>query len=244
MLDVVPKLRLLYFKNVLDLAVARFFGEFNDSFSKTHSSRYVFSSDASRESLKKTFKRIITEVIEELVVPWSIEAPTWLVLIGGCYPKSNILLKHRDPSDYFPAKLDKLIKTRPTVKWILAEQDIDVDLELFNEIFSEIFAELASKKISLKLNLGNVVCISHKSLDCYMLFKIIKWIYGKSSCCNVYETSGLSGASLPVVAVNDLLSRYIHNKQTVNKSSEFRKCALEVKQQLAEILDVSKLIES
>lgn len=158
-----------------------------------------------------------------------MEAPTWLILIGGCYPESNILLKHRDSSDYFPAKLEKLIKTRPSVKWILAEQDIDVDLELFNEIFSEIFTEFASKKISLKPSFRNVVCISHKSLDCYMLFKIIKWIYGKSVCSNVYETSGLSRASLPVVAVNDLLSRYIHNKQAVNRSSEFRKCALEVK---------------
>lgn len=237
-----PRLRLLYYKNVLDLAVARFFGEFNDDFSKTSSSRYVFSSDASRESLKKTFKQIIVEVIEELVEPWSFESPSWLILLGGCYPKSNIILKHRDPKDYFPAKLEKLLEAMPSVKWILAEKDIDVDLELFNEIFNEIFNELAAKKIRLKSTLKNVVCISHKSLDCYMLFKILKWIYGRSACINLYETSSISKRKLPLVAINDLLSKYIHNKQAMNKSREFKQCALEVKQQLEELLDPSKLV--
>ncbi len=239
-----PKLRLLYYKNVLDLAVARFFGEFNDDFSKTNASRYVFSSDASRESLKKTFKRIIIEVIEELAEPWSIESPSWLVLLGGCYPKNNIILKHRDSKDYFPAKLEKTLKMKPAVKWILAEKDIDIDLELFNEIFNEVFSELATKKIQLKPTLKNVVCISHKSLDCYMLFKILKWIYGRSACNNVYESSGISKSNLPLIAINDLLSRYIHNKQAMNKSREFKKYALEVKQQIAELLNPSKLVES
>lgn len=239
-----PKLRLLYYKNVLDLAIVRFFGEFNNDFSKTSSSRYVFSSDASRESLKKTFKRIIIEVIEELAEPWSIEAPSWLVLLGGCYPKNNIILKHLDPKDYFPAKLYKTLEMKPGIKWILAEKDIDVDLELFNEIFNEVFSEIATKKIHLKPSLKNVVCISHKSLDCYMLFKIIKWIYGRSACNNVYEASGISKSKLPLIAINDLLSRYIHNKQEVNKSKEFKKCALEVKQQLVELLNPSKLVES
>lgn len=239
-----PKLRLLYYKNVLDLAVARFFGEFNNDFSKTSASRYVFSSDASRESLKKTFKRIIIEVIEELDEPWSIESPSWLVLLGGCYPKNNIILKHRDSKDYFPAKLEKTLEMKPAVKWILAEKDIDIDLELFNEIFNEVFSELATKKIQLKPALKNVVCISHKSLDCYMLFKILKWIYGRSACSNVYEASGISKSNLPLIAINDLLSKYIHNKQAMNKSREFKKCALEVKQQLAELLNPSKLVES
>ena len=237
-------MRLLYYKNVLDLAVARFFGEFNDDFSKTSSSRYVFSSGASRESLKKTFKQIIVEVIEELVEPWSLETPSWLILLGGCYPKNNIILKHRDPKDYFPAKLEKILETMPSVKWILAEKDIDVDLELFNEIFNEVFSELATKKIRLKNGKKNVVCISHKSLDCYMLFKILKWIYGRSACSNVYEANGISKANLPLVAINDLLSKYVHNKQAMNKSRDFKKCALEVKQQLSELLDPSKLVES
>ena len=239
-----PKLRLLYYKNVLDLAVARFFGEFNNDFSKTSAFRYVFGSDASRESLKKTFKRIIIEVIEELDEPWSIESPSWLVLLGGCYPKNNIILKHRDSKDYFPAKLEKTLEMKPAVKWILAEKDIDIDLELFNEIFNEVFSELATKKIQLKPALKNVVCISHKSLDCYMLFKILKWIYGRSACSNVYEASGISKSNLPLIAINDLLSKYIHNKQAMNKSREFKKCALEVKQQLAELLNPSKLVES
>lgn len=237
-----PKLRLLYYKNVLDLALVKFFGEFNDEFSKTSASRYVFSSDASRESLKKTFKKIIAEVIEELAEPWSIESPSWLVLLGGCYPKSNIILEHRDARDYFPAKLEKLLETKPSIKWILTEKDIDVDLELFNELFNEIFNELATKKIRLKSTLKNVVCISHKSLDCYMLFKIFKWIYGRSACINLYETSSISKRKLPLVAINDLLSKYIHNKQAMNKSREFKRCALEVKQQLEELLDPSKLI--
>jgi len=238
-----PKMRLLYYKNVLDLAVSRFFGKFNDSFSKTDASRYVFSSDASRESLKKTFKEIILEVIEELDEPWKIESPSWLVLLGGCYPKNNIILKYRNTKDYFPTKLEKILETESTIKWILAEKDIDVDIRLFNELFNDIFLELSSRRFSLNHNLKNVICISHKNLDCYMIFKIMKWIYGRSACINVYEDAGISKTRLPLIAINDLLSKYIHNKQEMNRSKGFKKCALEIKQQLAELLDQSKLVK-
>ena len=238
-----PKLRLLYYKNVLDLAIARFFDEFNDSFSKFGSSRYVFSSDASREKLKKIFSKIIFEVIDELDEPWKIENPSWLILLGGCYPKNNIILKYRNSKEYFPTKLDKILENEPSIKWILSEKDIDIDIGLFNELFNEIFLELATKKSLVKTNLKNVICISHKNLDCYMMFKIMKWIYGRSACINVYESSGISKSKLPLVAINDLLAKYIHNKQEVNKSKEFKKYALEIKQQLIELLDQSKLVE-
>lgn len=240
----IPKLQLLYYKNVLDLTISSFFAKFNDDFSKTSSSRYVFSSDASRESLKKTFRTIIIDIIQEFTEPWTIENPSWMILIGGCYPKNNILLKYHNKKDYFPAKLETIIDKKPSIKWVLSEKDIDIDIELFNELFNEIFVELVNEKIQTKLNLKNVVCISHKHLDCYMLFKILKWIYGKSICSNVYETSGLSKINkLPLVAINDLLSRYIHNKQAVNKSKEFKQYALEVKQQLTALLNPSKIIK-
>ena len=236
-----PRLRLLYYKNVLDLALISFFGVFNHDFTKTSSSRYVFSSDASRESLKKTLKQIICNNLKDLVEPWTIEAPNWLVLLGGCYPKNNIILKYKGIKDYFPAKLDRVLELKPSIKWILSEKDIDLDIELFNELFNEIFQEISSKKIILG---QNVVCISHKNLDCYMLFKIIKWIYGKSACINVYEDNNISKRKLPLVAINDLLSKYIHNRQAMNKSREFKQYALEVKQQLENLLDLSKLVKS
>lgn len=239
----IPKINLLYYKNVLDLVMETFFTEFNDFFTRSEEKTYVFSSSISRSGLKKILRDLILSTVKKVVLEAEDSCCSYWFLIGGCYPKNNLILKFRDPSGYFPAKLAKFIEEKPTIRWILIEKDIKLDFELLNELFSELFSELCTKKLKLEKQLSNVIFISHKNLDCYMVFKILKWIYGKTACVNVYKKNGLVDKKLPLVAINDLVSRYIHNKQALNKSKDFKYCALEVKQQVEELFTSSKLVQ-
>lgn len=81
----------------------------------------------------------------------------------------------------------------------------------------------------------NVIFIKHQNLDCYSLFKTIKFIYGKSNCWNIHKEKFIYDKS-PIVAINDLIDKYIHNKQQLNKNSEFSKIVSEITDFLTERL--------
>lgn len=84
---------------------------------------------------------------------------------------------------------------------------------------------------------SNVVAISHKNLDCYMMFKTIKWVYGNSNCINIWKEK-MPNAHECLVAINELISKNIKNKSKMNKSSLFKKYALEAKCYLDEVLSI------
>jgi hypothetical protein len=56
----VLKFKLLYFKNLLDIAFLKFFQDFNHCFTKDNDI-YIFSADFSSFKLVKYFKNIIIE---------------------------------------------------------------------------------------------------------------------------------------------------------------------------------------
>lgn len=155
-----------------------------------------------------------------------------LLVIGACYPKDNLLLKFKDDC-YFPSKLARVIKQKPAVKWLLAEPDIEVDIDLLNEVFNSIFNKRFRSCSAKRSDASSqkAIYVSHSSLDCYMVFKTVKWAYGSSNCKNLWKEV-LEGHRQNIVAINDLVSKYIHNKSRMNKSQEFKKCALEVKDYL------------
>ena len=47
------------------------------------------------------------------------------------------------------------------------------------------------------------------------MFKTIKAIYGKSNCINVWKDR-MQQIDSPIVAVNDLIDKYIRNKAMLN----------------------------
>ena len=154
------------------------------------------------------------------------------LVIGSCYPKDNLLLEFKD-DNYFPRKLSNLIDSKPSLKWLLKEKDIEIDIDLFNEAFISIFNKYFNRQESKKSSAlaPKIVFVSHMYLDCYMLFKIIKWAYGSSNCCNVWKEK-LTERRQNLVALNELMSKYIHNKSRMNKSVKFKKYAHEVKDYL------------
>ena len=60
------------------------------------------------------------------------------------------------------------------------------------------------------------------------MFKIIKSIYGKANCINLDKTM-YSDKKIPLVAVNDLIDKYVHNKTTLQKTQDFKNACEEVK---------------
>lgn len=228
-----PKIHLLYFKTLIDVCFIRFFDDFNSSF-KNINCQYIFSNDPGKARLKKIFKQYIIDELKTLIVPYSILSPNYFLILGACTPKNNILLKNQSQSKYFPEKLTKLINSDFELKYILKEKDIKLDLIYFNSIFSDIFNDFfsANEKKIIKLfgeKHNNIIFIQHKQLDCYSLFKIIKFIFGKNNCNNIFIQKYLTLKS-PIVAINDLIDKYIINKIQISKSAEFKTIIAEVQQ--------------
>ena len=230
------KLNLIYYKNILDIALEMFVKKHEECFTKDGSA-YVLGLSASKKSLQKDIEKCIDSSIDKALKSTSSKDDVAIV-IGSCYPIDNLLLDFKD-SKYFPKKLSSLIDSRPALKWLLAEKDIQLDIDLFNEIAIEVFNKKFTKIEPKRSSISRprVLYVSHSRLDCYMLFKTLKWAYGSSNCLNVWKET-LSSQRQNLVAVNDLISKYIQNKSRMNKSIEFKMYALEVKDYLDEKLGI------
>lgn len=228
------KLQLIYYKNLLDSAVEKMFASIGSMFSKSSDGRYVFSAGWSALKLAKAFEQCLRDTMLEFIKPSTVSYDKFIV-IGSCWPKDNLLLKLRD-SSYFPVKLDKMIKDKPGIKYLLKEKDICIDTELINSIFIDTFNKMFNSDYALKLlgeDFSNVIAVSHSYLDCYAVFKVIKWAYGHSNCINVWKEH-MQEQTQHLVAINELISKYVPKKTCMNKSKELKAYAKEVKDYLRE----------
>lgn len=72
-----------------------------------------------------------------------------------------------------------------------------------------------------------------------MMFKAIKWIYGSSNCVNLWKEQMVDvNRHKNFVALNDLIHRYVKNKNALNRDYELKMCVLEVKEYLAKKIGV------
>ena len=228
------KLCLLYYKNLLDAAVEKLFASIGSMFTKLDDGTYVFSSGWSKSKMSKLFEQCLKESMLEVVEP-ATKTHDKYIIIGSCWPIDNLLLTWKDRS-YFPKKLEALIMEKPTVKYLLREKDICVDIDALNEIFLETFNKMFKDGYVAKLlgkSFSNVICVSHSFLDCYAVFKTIKWAYGSSSCINVWKEK-MHTQMQHLVAVNELIAKYIQKKTLMNNSLSLKKYAREVKDYLRE----------
>lgn len=226
-----PKFNLLYYKNILDLAFQLFFDQNNNKFKKQDDC-YILADAMSISQLQNAFRRHIATVIKQYAKPYSIEHPEYWLVIGACMPKDNMLLKCKN-QQYFPAKLQKLIDAPWQIKWLLKEKDIKIDNIKFNEACIQLFNKCFKNNAAVTKMLGkewsNVHFVQHSQLDCYSMFKTIKALYGRSNCTNVWKDK-MQNVKLPLVALNDLIDRYIHNKVDLNRLPQFKIAVQEVKQ--------------
>lgn len=235
-----PKINLLYFKAVLDAVFVRFFDLYNNSFTNIDGNYYL-KEEVPYSRLVKIFRELAVDELKKHINKFNILSPHYYVIIGACMPKDNILLKYKD-SGYFPEKLDKLLKADYQLKYSLREKDIKLDMLKFNEVCVKVFNEFFSGKNKVERYFGkeyvrNLVFVQHKHLDCYSLFKMIKFMYGRTNCRNLYEER-FKECMCPLIAVNDLIDRYVHNKTALNKDVDFKQYVEEVKRFLKASLGI------
>ena len=215
----IPKIKLLDL--CLDGLVEAYGGYFVRS-----GGRYIMAKQPSLETLARYIVDFCGKEAERRVAKFDPEAPEYLFLLGGCEPRDNMLLEFR--SGYFPKKLDDLVGSEKCRKYFMKERDIEIDGLFFNKA-----ADLAFEKLfrpggaGFASRPGNVFALRHRRLDCYALFKIMKYLYGAKNCVNSWTE--LPGKER-LTAINDLICRYINNKTGMNRSPEFKTAVAEVKQ--------------
>lgn len=221
-----PSYNLLYFKNILDVAFLQFFEDCNDKFVKIDG-QYVLAEAFNVAQIEEHFFNVVVKVLNELIKPYDlVKAPEVYFIIGACQPRDNFLLKYK--GEDFPLKLQKTIYDEYSLKYLLNEKDIKVDLVKFNEACVNVFNKIFSSNSSLK-DRKNVIFMTHKRLDCYSMFKVLKCILGKSRCRNLFKEK-FNEVKSPIVAVNDLIDLNIHQKMKANRDQEFKAIVDEIKQ--------------
>ena len=230
-----PKFHLLYFKHLLDIAIINFFDTYNDCF-KNIDGKYVLSKNISKTKLLSIFRKLIITELSKFIVPYNRLQPNYFFILGSCLPNDNILLNFKNEK-YFPEKLNKLLNNEHTLKYVLKEKDIDINILQFNDMCIELFNTFFNSNILIKY-LGkeykNIFFIQHKNIDSYILFKIIKHIYGKNNCINIYKEK-MNNIKTPLTEINDIIEKYI-NKTDVNKSQQLKIISEEIEQYIQERL--------
>ena len=241
MSGLVPKLNLIYYKALADKCFERFCSENNSSFSKV-GNEYVLAEAMTKAKLKKTLKLYLADELIHLMSKDGSSKLDWLLVIGGCMPKDSLLLKCRSSGDVFPKKLDSILNADFQIKYFLREHDIKVDLVQLNEVIAELFNDLFLSRRAVIRMLGEagrkVMFVQHQHLDCYIMFKAIKSLYGRTNCCNLYKERFRSSSGC-LVAVNDIVDRCIKGRQQLNSMPEFKKAIKEVKQFIDERMMLS-----
>lgn len=205
----IPKFNLIYFKHILENSVSKFIQNNNESFSRIDG-RYVYSKQISRNRLKIELKKNVLEEIHKYTKDFNILNPEYYLIIGSCYPKSNILLRYIPKGTYIPMKLNRIITEYPDIKYVLKESDILIDIESINCIFEEIFNDFFKDKTS-----KNVIFIKHKDLDCYSMFKTLKKIYGNINVVNLYEKHS-DKMSKSLYSINEWILKYVRKRNIMN----------------------------
>lgn len=220
-----PKFQLLYFKDLLDIAFCKFFDDYNDQFIKVNG-EYHLGNAISLSEIEKSFKSTIDAVLLKTIKPYDVlKHPDFYIIIGACQPKDNYLLRFKTKS--FPSKLNAILSANVQLKYLLHEADIKIDIAKFNEACCNVFNQYFNS--ANFVDKSNMIFLTHRQLDCYSLFKMLKCILGNANCINLKQQAFASNKS-SILAVNDLIDANIVDKSKANKDREFKKIYQEVKQ--------------
>ena len=234
-----PKIKLLYYKNLLDNCFARYFKDFNDDFIQENGI-YVFNGSYSVFHLKKIFREYLCDELKKYVKPNSVVGADYSFIIGSCIPKDNILLDIQ--TGYFPEKLKKIINSNYNIKYFLKEKDIKIDLVFFNTMLEDMFLEFFKDQWKIPWRVGdeytNLFFIQHARLDCLTMYKTIKHLYGRSNTENLHKTM-FKDAKTVVYSINEQIDKYIHDKSILNSMGEFHRIMKEVNQYVDECMKIA-----
>lgn len=227
----IPKINLIYFKNIVDNSLTNFINDSSVFFTKENG-LYVFSKKVSRKKLTKVLESHIKTEILKFISKFDITKPNYYFVIGSCFPCDNILLKYESKEHKIPNNIHKLITQHRFVKYFLKERDISIDVEMFNHIFEEIFIKFFKKENILKTfgkEYKNLFFIRHENVDCYSMYRIIKDIYGRANTVNLHKKNR-EKMSENIVSINELIGKKIIHKKEICRSSETEYIRNEIRQ--------------
>lgn len=214
--NIIPKINLIYYKNILDNVLCRFFEDCNGLFSKD-GDLYVFSGRTSRTSLKKILTAYFIEELGKVITDYDVLKPNYYFVIGSCLPCDNMLLSHLS-DERIPKKLKLFIRQHPSIKYVLNEHDIKIDFEMFNGIFEEIFNGFfgSRKKVldSFGKNKTNLRFIKYENLDCYSLYRMVKDMFGKINVVNLHRKN-LDNMKNVMRSLNEVIGSYVLKKKEI-----------------------------
>jgi hypothetical protein len=226
-----PKINLLYFKNIIDNALTNFINDASEYFKKEND-LYILSKKIPRKRLLKIIESHIIEEIKKFVTKFNITEPNYYFIIGSCFPCDNILLKYETTEHKIPNNIHKLISTHKDIKYFLKERDISIDVEMFNYIFEEIFSKFFKTKNVIHYfgeDYKTLFFIRHEKLDCYSMYRIIKDLYGRINVINLHKKNK-DKMTENIVSINELIGKKIIHKKEICRSSDIEYIKNEIKQ--------------
>ena len=219
----IPRIRAIYFKQLADRAFQRFLSERNGDFTKLErdgGTLYVYSGTKSRNSLRSMFREWILSDLFSLFPEFDIERPVYNFVLGSCIPRENALLRCVRGNSYFPEVLRKILSSGKDIRYYPVERDIKIDLDLFNSVLEDVFIDLFDRKRAKKFlgtRFRNVFFLRHPVLDCYMVFKVLRFSYGRNSVENVVKTEGMK-VDVGLRSLNERIDENVSGKIPFLKS--------------------------
>lgn len=228
----IPKINLIYYKNILDNVFARFFEDFNDSFSKIND-QYVFSGRISRTALKKKLTSYFIEELSPLVEDYDVLKPNFYFVIGSCFPCDNMLLSHVPENSRFLEKIRMFVTQHPNIKYAMKENDIRIDDEMFNCVFEDIFNKFFNDKKEILKAFGkkktNLRFIRYNNLDCYSTYRIVKDIFGKINIVNLHKKN-IDNMKDVIRSLNEIIGSHVQKKKEICRSPELEMIRGEIRE--------------
>lgn len=203
------------FCDLLDAYVRLVFESLEGGFARNSAGDYicgkdVFGSKTFREGLEK----YILSKLPEKADPLSAD---YCFLLGDCRPAENILLD-----------LDRIVYKGPRSRYMLAEQDIKIDVRSFNRAADFVFGRFFRGKAPTP---GNVFAVSHIRLGSATLAAFMKSLFG---CVNCREIEALSESSRCLCSANDRIETDVKDKFRLNSTPEAKKIMTSLKQYVEE----------
>ena len=228
-----PRINLIFYKHLADHALYDYFS--NGKWTE-EDGRFVHIDNRTASSIREEIENLILEKLMSVVSPWDISNPSRYLVIGACRPSDNFLL---DLQSGWMVKDNtmKLVKGKYPVRYIFREREITDDLVKVNGMLEDIFVKYFDKANLLKRigqEYGNVMFIRHRRLDCYMMFKLIKYIFGAANCVNLFSKRGIRNNRV-ILSVNEMIDNDL-DKRSIKGSIQLSMITKEVRQYLNECL--------
>lgn len=220
------KFKIIRYKDIVEKCFIKFFNKYNDSFIKdSDSNKYILAENISKSKLFEIFK---TNILIELTN--IAKSNIYYFLVGDCIPDSDLFFQFIDKNKNI--KLCNIINNAKINKYILYENDINIDFDIFDSILDDIFISFFSNKY-IDINDAKIIPIKHSRLGSAAIRDILLYYYNGNDISIIY----FDKTQKCIISITDLIYSSVKNKTVFNTSTEFNKIKNEIIKYLKEIFN-------